>query len=67
VGFNQEVAEDAALYWNKEEGNLAALIDQADRMDPEAIETMGQKAKDRIRQAYSWEFISDRYAEEFLR
>ena len=25
VGFNQEVAEDAALYWTKDDGNLAAL------------------------------------------
>lgn len=67
VGFNREVAEEAALYWKKEEGNLAALIGRADRMDQETIEAMGQKAKNRIRQAYSWEYISGRYAEEFLK
>lgn len=26
VGFNREVAEDSALYWNKDNGNLAKLI-----------------------------------------
>ncbi len=25
VGFNHEVGEDAALYWNKEEGNLSSI------------------------------------------
>lgn len=60
VGFNEEVAEDAALYWTKENGNLAKLIDECDDMDREEL---GQKAKERIRTAYSWEYISERYAE----
>ena len=60
VGFNEEVAEDAALYWTKEEGNLAKLIDECDDMNREEL---GQKAKERIRTAYSWEYISERYAE----
>ena len=40
VGFNREVAEDAALYWNKDKGDLAALIEQADKMEYEEIEKM---------------------------
>lgn len=67
VGFNQEVAEDAAIYWNKESRNLAALIDQADHFTQETIEELGNKAKTRIRTAYSWNYICDRYAEEFLK
>lgn len=67
VGFNREVAHEAALYWSKDNGNLAGLIDNADRLDEEEIKSMGEKAKNRIREAYSWQFISDRYAEEFLR
>ena len=66
VGFNQEVAEDAALYWGKEDGSLAALIDQADLMREEEIAELGRGAKARIRQAYSWEFITDRYESVFL-
>ena len=60
VGFNEEVAEDSALYWTKEPGNLAALIDECEGIDREEL---GRKAKERIRTAYSWEFISSRYAE----
>ena len=66
VGFNQEVAEDAAVYWNKDEGNLANLIDRADRFTQEEIDALGMKAKARIKSAYSWNFISNRYAEVFL-
>lgn len=60
VGFNEEVAEDAALYWTKEDGNLAKLIDKCEGMNREEL---GIKAKERIKTAYSWEFISGRYAE----
>lgn len=60
VGFNREVAEDAALYWTKEEGNLSNLIDECDKFNSEEL---GEKAKKRIREKYSWQYISDRYAE----
>lgn len=64
VGFNREVAEDAALYWTKKDGNLAQLIDNCDDMDREEL---GVKAKERIRTAYSWEYISQRYIEEWMK
>ena len=67
VPFNKEVAEDAAMYWTKKEGSLAALIDKADNMGLEIIEEYSKKAKKRISDAYNWQFICDRYAEEFLR
>ncbi len=67
VGFNQEVAEDAALYWTKESGNLAALIENADQMSPEDIAALGKKAKKRIADAYSWEYICSEYEKLFLR
>ena len=59
VDFNREVAEDAALYWTKGDGNLAKLIDECDEMDREEL---GKKAKERIKTAYSWDYISGRYA-----
>ena len=65
VGFNREVAEEAALYWNKNKGNLADLIDQADQMKTEEIIKLGQKAKKRIADAYSWEHIADEYRQVF--
>lgn len=67
VGFNREVAEDAAIYWSKDDGNLAKLIEYIDQLSAEEIECFGRKAKQRIRDAYSWKFICDRYAEEFSR
>jgi len=60
VGFNEEVAEDAALYWTKEDGDLAQLIDDCEEIDREPL---GVNAKERIKTAYSWHFIADRYAE----
>ena len=44
-----------------EDGNLAKLIDQSDSMDEEELEEMGQKAKQRIKDEYSWQYICDKY------
>lgn len=65
VGFNKEVAEDAALYWSKSSGNLAKLIDKADQMEDGEIRALGVKAKKRIAGAYSWEYISNQYEKVF--
>lgn len=61
VGFNREVAEDAALYWNKQPGNLASLIDQADNMNAGEITELGEKSSRRVVEAYSWQHIADEY------
>lgn len=65
VGFNREVAEDAALYWSKEPGGLARLIDRADQMDAADIAELGRRAKERIADAYSWQHISNQYKNLF--
>ena len=61
VGFNREVAEDAALYWNKKETNLAELINRIDDIVIEERNKYGIAAKERIKQDYSWEFIRKKY------
>ena len=66
VGFNREVAEDSALYWTKQSGNLASLIDQADHMSADKISSLGEKSSRRIAEAYSWQHISDKYSQVFL-
>lgn len=66
VPFNKEVALESALYWTKKAGNLARLIEKADKMTPKQIEAYGAKAKERIANAYSWEFISSEYRKVFL-
>ncbi len=63
VGFNREVAEDAARYWNKEDGDLAGLIDNTDRIAPNERKLLGGKAKRRIAEHYSWDAIVDSYRE----
>lgn len=65
VGFNKEVAKDAALYWNKNEGSLKNLIEMADKMSKEDREKLGQAAKDRINAAYNWAFIGSEYKSIF--
>jgi rhamnosyltransferase len=66
VGFNREVAEDSALYWNKGNGNLANLIETADKLPEEEIATLSSKAKNRIMKFYSWEHITRMYKKLFL-
>ncbi len=66
VGFNREVALDAALYWNKDVGNLAKLLDMADEMEANDRESLGRKARERVGTAYSWPFICDKYAAAWL-
>ncbi len=66
VGFNREVAEEAALYWSKAPGDLAGLIEKADTMSPEQIAVYGEKAKRRIADSYSWQFIASEYEKLFL-
>ncbi len=59
------MAEQAALYWTKEAGDLARLIGTADAMTEEEIHTLGNKAKKRVADAYSWEFITGEYERLF--
>jgi len=66
VGFNQEVAVDSALYWSRDDGDLANLIDKADAMDESEIKALGRKAKKRVADEYTWEKISGMYEQLFL-
>jgi rhamnosyltransferase len=38
VGFNKEVGQDAALYWSKQDGDLAGLIGRVDGFEEEVLE-----------------------------
>ncbi len=67
VGFNREVGQDAALYWSKEEGSLSKLIDEADKMDASARADYGNRAKARIKDAFSWRFIGDEYKKVWMK
>lgn len=66
VGFNREVAEDSALYWGKESGDLAELINRADAMDMKSIKEFDTASTSVIRDRYSWRSITDSYEDLFL-
>ena len=65
VGFNKEVARDTAMYWNKEKGNLSGLLDYVDKISEDKRNALGKLAKQRIQEAYSWEFIAGQYYKLF--
>ena len=67
VGFNREVAEDSALYWSKEAGDLAKLIEKADMLSENEIAEFGRLSTQRIKDAYSWKYICECYRNAFLR
>lgn len=67
VGFNREVAEECALYWSREAGDLANLINIADEMKKEQIEELGIKAKQRVAAKYTWEKICEQYEHVFVK
>ena len=65
VGFNKEVAEDCALYWSRNPGSLAKLIDKADQLSDKEIAEMGAKAKKRVAEEYTWSKICGQYKSVF--
>jgi rhamnosyltransferase len=66
VGFNREVAEDSALYWTKDAGNLAGLIERADALPDKMVEKLAAASTKRIEESYSWRNIIDVYETLFL-
>lgn len=67
VGFNREVAGDGALYWRKEDRDLEKLIEKTDKISVSDVNIYGDKAKNRIKNAYSWKYICGQYAIELLK
>ena len=61
VGFNREVGQDAVLYWTKDEGNLTGLITKVDMADDKEKIELGKKAKERVKTAFNWRDIGDKY------
>jgi rhamnosyltransferase len=61
VPFNREVAEGAALYWNKDTGSLRALMERVCTMGRDEREALGEKSRRRIAEEYSWQKIVGEY------
>lgn len=67
VGFNKEVAEEGALYFSKELGNLSELLERLEILEQQDIEEFSEKAKMRIKENYTWDYIVKLYEELFLK
>lgn len=66
VGFNREVAEDAAVYFNKDNGDLSRLLNEVELMSLQDIIRLSLKSKQRINDYYHWNKIITQYEEKFL-
>lgn len=59
VGFNREVAEDAAIYWRKD--NLHKVINSVEKLEKDEIFRLKEKAFFRVSHDFSWGLIIDKY------
>ncbi len=66
VGFNRDVAHDAAIYWTKEDGQLSNGINMADQYSVKQLTENEEKAKKIIFNEYTWEKIINLYERQFL-
>ena len=63
VCFNHDVGRDACLYF-KEEGSLTTLLNDTKSLDKNK-HVLGNKAKEIIKDYYTWDIIVDKYKEIF--
>lgn len=63
VGFNSEVAQQSALYWNKE--NLFEVIEKAEKLTENEIAALDRESQNIILNRFSWEKISTEYTRLF--
>lgn len=59
VGFNREVGEDGAVYWDKD--NLHKVIEDSEQLTREKIDEMDALSSKQVIERFSWEYIVDEY------
>jgi len=67
VVFNKEVGKNGAVYFSKETGSLAQLINEVENFTTSQIDELGKSAKERISTEYSWDKIINEYETLFLK
>jgi rhamnosyltransferase len=65
VAFNEEVCADSVLYFEKTPGSLKNLIVEIEKSSLHRFEDLSQKAKNRIKQYYSWDKVVEEYERIF--
>ena len=63
--YNKEVGEDAAIYFSNEEGSLCDKIEKIEKFKVKEQNEYGEKAKNRIKNEYTWEIIVNKYKKLF--
>ncbi len=65
VGFNREVGESGAMYWEKE--NLHKVIEESERLSQDRIDELDKLSTKQVKERFSWDFIADEYERLFTK
>lgn len=65
VCYNKEVGSDACFYFNKEDNNLKNILEKVDKLKTKEINIYSNKAKNIIKNNYTWEIIIKKYKKIF--
>ena len=63
--YNKEVGEDAAIYFSNEDGSLCKQIEVIEKFKSKEQNEYGEKAKNRIKEEYTWEIVVKKYKKLF--
>lgn len=63
--YNMEVGEDACIYFSNEEGSLTKALETIEKFKIKDQNEYGLKAKNRIKEAYTWEIVVNKYKKLF--
>ena len=63
--YNMEVGEDAAVYFSNEEGSLCEQLEIIEKFKSKEQNEFGEKAKNRIKEEYTWEIVVKKYKKLF--
>lgn len=65
--YNMEVGEDACIYFSNEEGSLTKALETIEKFKIKDQNEYGIKAKNRIKEAYTWEIVVNKYKKLFTK
>ena len=63
--YNKEVGDKAAIYFSNEEGSLCKQIETIEKFKIKDQNEYGEKAKQRIKDEYTWEIVVKKYKKLF--
>lgn len=63
--YNKEVGEDAALYFSNEDDSLCKQLEIVEKFKVKEQNEYGEKAKNRIKENYTWKIIVNKYKKIF--